>query len=96
MYFPVSKEFLEGRDPDQYEVLVWSQPRLIVTGRLSPATSDADVEMARRLLLSQGWDADRADYTLFDQRNHRPRRNRYKLVIAAVRESEGSDIPDAE
>jgi hypothetical protein len=30
LYFPVSKKYLDGRDLDRHEVLIWGQPRVIV------------------------------------------------------------------
>ena len=74
LYFPVATKYLTGRDLGRYEVLIWSQPRVVVTGRLSPATSAADIEAARQLAIDRGQDAAKVDYMLFDQRNHKPRR----------------------
>ena len=87
LYFPVSASYLKGRSADRYEVLIWSQPRLLVVGRLSPATSDEDAGTQRKLAAAQGMDADTIDNLLFDRRNHKPRKNRHKLVIESVSEA---------
>ena len=86
LYFPVAKKYLDDRDLDRYEVLIWSQPRVLVVGRLSSATSDKDVGLEIKLLAAQGWEAEKIDYMLFDRRHHRPRTNRHKLLIESVRE----------
>lgn len=85
LYFPVSAKYLEGRSTDRYEVLIWSQPRVLVVGRLSPAASDEEAATQRELAAEQGMDPDTIDYLLFDRRNHKPRKNRHKLVIESVR-----------
>ncbi len=91
LYFPVDKKGLKDRDLDRYEVLVWSQPRVVIVGRLLPASQD-DLEIEIRLA-SQRFKPAEVDYMLFDQRNHKPRKNRYKLIIDSVRlaESVGRD-----
>ena len=87
LYFPVSKKYLDDRDLDRYEVLIWSQPRVLVVGRLSSATSDEDVSMTRKLAAAKGWKAEEIDSMLLDQRNRKPRKNRHKLLIESVREA---------
>src|SRR5262249_53159606 len=77
LYFPVSKKYLDGRGIDRYEVLIWSQPRVLVVGRLSPATSDQDVQVQSKLAAVRGMEPDKIDYLLFDQRHHKPRKNRH-------------------
>jgi len=88
LYFPVSKKYLDDRSLDRYEVLIWSQPRVLVVGRLSPATSDEDAEVQGKLAAAQGMEPDKIDYVLFDQRHHKPRKNRHKLLIETVRAAE--------
>jgi hypothetical protein len=87
MYFKVAKKYLDGRDLNRYEVLIWSRPpRMVVAGRLLPATSDDDAAAQVRLALARGFTGEQADLMIFDQRNHRPRRVLYKLVVAAGHE----------
>lgn len=71
---------------DHYEVLIWSRPRLLVAGRLSSATSDQDVQLQAELASARGMTPDKIDVLLFDQRNHKPRGSRRKLLIESVRE----------
>lgn len=92
MYFAVSKPFLEDRDLDAYEVLLWSNPRVVVTGRLVPARSEEDASLKVRLLIDLGLEPDKADYMVFDQRNHRPRKNQYKLLIRGLRKPQPTDV----
>lgn len=87
LYFPVSKKYLDDRELDRYEVLIWSQPRVLVVGRLSSATSEQDVGLASKLAAAMGWEPGKIDYMLFDQRHHKPRKNRHKLLIESVRET---------
>lgn len=87
LYFSVSGKYLDHRSLDRYEVLIWSQPRVLVTGRLSPAISDEDMELQAKLAAAQGMEPGKIDYMLFDQRNHKPRRNHYKLLIESAREA---------
>ena len=83
---PVATKYLIGRDLDRYEVLIWSQPRVVVTGRLSSATSAADIATARRLAIDRGQDPAKVDYMLFDQRDHKHRKNRHKLIVESMHE----------
>ena len=92
MYFPVSKEFLDGRNLDEYSVLLWSEPRVVVTGSLAPAASPEDADVRFRLLIEQGWEHDKADQVVYDRRGHRPRRNSYKLRIRSLRRPTLSDV----
>ena len=87
LYFPVSKRYLDGRSLDRYQVLIWSQPRVLVTGRLLPAVSDEDTETESRLAAAGGMELDQIDRLLFDQRHHKPRKNQHKLLIESVREA---------
>jgi hypothetical protein len=87
LYFPVSKKYLEGRDLDCYEVLILGPPSVVVTGRLSLATSDKDSGVQAELAARQNMEPAKASYMLFDQRYNRPRRNRYKLFIESMRET---------
>ena len=87
MFFPVAKKYLEGRDLERYEVLVWSQPRIIASGRLSAATSDEDSRTQTRLARSTDLNAAQIKLMLFDGRNNKPRKNRYKLVLETLRQA---------
>ncbi len=87
MFFPVAKKYLEGRDLERYEVLVWSQPRIIATGRLLPATSDEDSRIQVDLARSTDLNADQIKLMLFDGRKNKPRKIRYKLVLETLREA---------
>jgi hypothetical protein len=90
LYFPVDKKALKGRNFDRYELLVWSQPRVVIVGRLLPASED-DLEAMIRLA-SRTMDSAAVDYMLFDQRNHKLRKNRHKLIIDSVRLAENAGI----
>ena len=87
MFFPVAKKYLEGRDLERYEVLVWSRPRIIAIGRLSTATSDEDSRIQTVLARSTDLNAAQIKLMLFDGRNNKPRKNRYKLVLETLREA---------
>ena len=56
------------------------------------AVDTAYALVLRRILLAHGLEPDKAEYTLFDQRNHKPRKNRYKLIVSAVRRPEMADV----
>jgi hypothetical protein len=84
LYFPVSKKYLDGRSFDRYEVLIWSQPRVLVVGHLSPASSDEDAAVQLKLASARGAEPAKIDYMLFDQRNHKHRKNRHKLSIDSM------------
>jgi hypothetical protein len=79
LYFPVSKRYLPERG-NHFQVLIWSQPRVVATGDLFPATSDVDLDV-QLSLAERRLAPDEARYMLLDQRTKRPRRSRYKLVI---------------
>ena len=87
MFFPIAKKYLERRDLERYEVLVWTQPRIIATGRLSAATSDEDARIQTELARATDLSAAQIKLMLFDGRNHKPRKTRYKLVLEALREA---------
>jgi hypothetical protein len=87
LYFPVAKKYLERRDLERYEVLVWSQPRVIAIGRLSAATSDEDARIQTELAGATDLNAAQIKLMLFDGRNNRPRKNRYKFVLESLREA---------
>ncbi len=87
MFFPVAKKFLEGRDLERYEVLVLSRPRMIAMGRLSPAASDEDARTQAELARGTDLNADQIKLMLFDGRNGKPRKNRYRLVLDSLREA---------
>jgi hypothetical protein len=83
LYFPVSKKYLP-EDMTKCRVLIWNQPRVIVTGKLSPATSDGDAEKQLALAAAAGFDPDKARSMLLDQRTGRVRRIRFKLSIDSI------------
>ncbi len=80
LYFPVSKRYLPA-NPECYRVLVTSQPRVLVTGDLTPATSEDDTAVQLALAEASGLAPDKARYMLLDQRTKKARRTRYKLRI---------------
>lgn len=88
LYFPVDKKGLNGRNLDRYEALVCSQPHVVIVGRLLPA-SEADLEVMIRLA-SRHMDPAEVDLMLFDRRNHKLRKNRYKLILDCVRLAENA------
>jgi hypothetical protein len=87
MFFPVAKKFLVGRNLERYEVLVWSQPRIIAIGRLSAATSDEDSRTQTGLARLTDLNPAQIKLMLFDGRNNKPRKNRYKLALETLREA---------
>jgi hypothetical protein len=87
MFFPIAKKYLERRDLERYEVLVWSRPRVIAMGRLSAATSDEDAQIQTELARATDLNAAQIKVMLFDGRNNKPRKNRYKLVLETLREA---------
>ena len=80
LYFPVSRRYLPERLED-FRVLIRSEPRVVVTGDLLPATSDDDFTIQLSLAERSGMGLAKARYMLLDQRTKRPRRSRYKLFI---------------
>lgn len=83
LYFPVAKKYL--RPPlSRYEVLIWSQTRVIVRGELEPATSEDDTAVQLSLARASGLDEDRARYMLLDQRTQKARKTRYKLIVRDI------------
>jgi hypothetical protein len=80
LYFPVSKRYLPTR-PEGFRVLVSSQPRVLVTGDLLPATSQDDTDLQLALAEASGIEPDNARFMLLDQRTKKARRTRYKLRI---------------
>lgn len=86
LYFPVSRKYLDGRDLSRYSVLIWSQPRVLAVGRLTPATSASDIDTVQHLAAAGGLDPAKIDRLLFDQRHHNPRKNRHKLELQALEE----------
>jgi len=79
LYFPVPKKYLP-ENGHGFRVLIWSQPRVLVTGVLSPATSDGDLAI-QLTLAERDIGPEKARYMLLNQRTNRPRRTRHKLVI---------------
>ena len=87
LFFPVSRKYFDGRDLNQYEVLIWSQPRVLAVGRLSQATSPSDIETQRRLAIGDGRDLAKVEFMLFEQRHDNPRKNRHKLQVERLAEA---------
>jgi len=83
LYFPVAKKYLTP-PLARYEVLVWSQPRVVVRGELQAATSEEDTAIQLSLARAGGLDEDTVRYMLLDQRTQKARRTRYKLIVRDV------------
>jgi hypothetical protein len=80
LYFPVSQKY-RPLQPEGFRVLIWSQPRVVVTGDLHPARGDDDVAIQLSLAERKGMQPEKARYMLVDQRTNKPRRTRFKLLI---------------
>jgi hypothetical protein len=80
LYLPVSKKHL-NRDLASFQVLLWSQPRILVTGELLPASSEHDIDVQLALASQAGMPPEKARYMLLDQRSMKPRKTRFKLVM---------------
>ena len=61
LYFPVSKRYLPERLED-FRVLIRSEPRVLVTGDLLPATSDDDFTTQLSLAEGSGMGLEKARY----------------------------------
>jgi hypothetical protein len=83
LYFPVAKKYLT-LTLSQYDVIIWSQPRVVVRGELQPATSEEDTATQLSLARGAGMDANKARYMLLDQRTQKARRTRYKLIVRDI------------
>jgi hypothetical protein len=83
LYFPVAKKYLTP-PLSQYEVIIWSQPRVVVRGELQPATSEEDTATQLSLARAAGLDENTARYMLLDQRTQKARRTRYKLIVRDI------------
>ena len=81
---PWRRKYLTG-DLARYRVLIWSEPRLVVTGELCPATSEEDLAV-QLALAEKDLPASDARYMLLDQRSGKPRKTRYKLLLRDVPE----------
>jgi hypothetical protein len=77
LYFPVATKDLTPPLP-RYDVLILSQPRVVVRGELQPAASEEDNATQMSLPRGTGLDAEAAGYMLFDQRTQKARRTRYE------------------
>lgn len=84
LFFPVAKKHLPS-DPSRCQVLVWSQPRVLLTGELEAATSEPYTMLQLALAEQRGMSEDKAEYMLIDQGTKRVRRTRYKLVVHEMR-----------
>jgi hypothetical protein len=91
LYFPIAKKYLTP-PLSRYEVLILSQPRVVVRGELQPATSEEDTAVQLSLAYASGLDENDAGYMLLDQRTQKARRTRYKLI---VRDIARADAPAA-
>ncbi len=57
----------------------------LVTGKLISATDQSDIDYVfNRLVKDFGWTQENAHYSLFDKRNGKPRKHRYKLIINQI------------
>ena len=83
MYFPVAKKYLAG-DPARYQVLIWSQPKVVVTGELLPAQSDEDAATQLALAENGGKSPEKARFMILDKRTMKPRKTRYKLLVRDI------------
>lgn len=83
LYFPVAKKYLTP-PLTRYEVLIWSQPRVVVRGELHPATSEEDTATQLSLAHRAGMDANKARYMLLDARTQKARKTRYKLIVRDI------------
>ena len=83
LYFPVAKKYL-APPLCRYEVLILSQPRLVVRGELQPATSEEDTATQLSLARATGLDTNTARRMLLDQRTQKVRRTRYKLIVRHI------------
>jgi hypothetical protein len=88
LYFSVAKKYLPT-DPNVFQVLVNSQPRVLVTGELRPAMSEDDVGIQLALEEAKGMAPDKARFIVLDQRSNKARRIRYKLLITRMEKVEG-------
>lgn len=84
LFFPVAKKYLP-EDPSRCQVLIWSRPRVLLTGELRQATSEADAALQLALAERDGMPKDKAEFMLLDQRTKKARRTRYKLVVHEMR-----------
>jgi hypothetical protein len=80
LYFVASTRYLPERLED-FRVLIWSEPRVLVIGELMPATTEDDLTIQLSLAKRSGMGLEKARNMLLDQRTKRPRRSRYKLFI---------------
>jgi len=80
LYFPVSRKYRPAQ-PEGFRVLIWSQPRVVVTGDLLPAGTDDEFAIQLSLVVRAGMKSEKARYMLLDQRTDRPRQTRFKLLI---------------
>lgn len=87
MYFPVAKKYLGG-DKAHYRVLIWSQPKLVVTGELHPAQSDEDSATQLALAETRGTPPEKARLMVLDQRTMKARKTRYKLLVREIAEAQ--------
>ena len=67
--------------PEGFRVLIRSQPPVVVTGDLSPATSEDDATIQLALADASGLEPEKARFMVLDQRTNKARRIRYKLRI---------------
>ncbi|MEQ1698419.1 MAG: hypothetical protein ABL901_21545 [Hyphomicrobiaceae bacterium] len=83
LYFPVAKKYLP-ENPEKMRVLIGHSPRKIAEGELMAATSQDDAARQLELAILQGMEESKARYMIFDSRSGRPRKTRYKLIVARI------------
>ena len=84
LFFPMAKKNLRS-DPSCFQVVIWSRPRVLLTGELRSATSEVDTALQLVLAERGGMSKDKAEFMLLDQRTKKARRTRYKLVVHEMR-----------
>ena len=87
LYFPVLNRYLKDKDLKKFQVKVKGSrfKHAILTGILSSATENNDIEKVFNYLVKQSkWSEQKARYSLFDVRNGKPRKGRFKLKIVKV------------
>ena len=88
LFMPVLNKYLKGTNPDKFTIRVgYKDSRYaLITGELLSATNGEDIDYVYNRLVKE---TDKpsptiANYILYDQRNNKPRKYRYKLKIKKV------------
>lgn len=87
LYFRVSNKYVLHKRMENFQVRILGSDfrDILAAGVLHEATSEDDIEKIYNLLTGpRGWDKAKARYSLFDSRNGKPRKNRFKLIITEV------------